>query len=97
MTRHSKSKKVVATGSRRKVMNGTAKHTSHGLTKSDLVKKDGRYKSKKKQSLARVNPALKKWVAAAKAEGYLQKGSFRKMPKKGTAAYNSIRARYESM
>ena len=91
---------LTATGSRVRVMHGTAEHTSSGLKKSDIVtKKVGdtvRYISKKKQEIAQKSPALSAWRAAAKAEGYLQKGAgFQKLPKKGTAAYERIRARYE--
>jgi hypothetical protein len=38
--------------------------------------------------------ALAMWRKAVVAEGYLQKGQFKPMPKKGTAGYKAIRARY---
>lgn len=44
------------------------------------------------------NPALKKWVKAAKAEGYMVKGAgFKPLPKKGTAGYKAIVARVAKM
>jgi len=43
-----------AIGSRVQVMNGTAHHTSGGLTKSDLFKnKHGRYVSRRKHALGK--------------------------------------------
>lgn len=42
--------------------------------------------------------ALKKWVKAAKAHGYMcSKQGFKKLPKKGSEAYCKIKATYESM
>ena len=75
--------KVVATGSRREVYNGTAKHTSGGLTKSDLKKTaDGRIRSKRASAAAKKklahNPKFKKYIKMAKE----QKGKkFKKMTK----------------
>lgn len=40
------------------------------------------------------NTALAKWRAAAKAEGYMVKGAYKPLPKKGTAAYKRILKRY---
>ena len=46
----------------------------------------------------KVNPALKKWAAAAKAEGYMKKGAgFKPLPKKGSAGYKAIKARVAKM
>lgn len=86
---------VRARGYRRSVFNGTARRTTGGLTKSDLVKnKKGRIVSKKKK--ARVSPGLTAWTRALKAEGYLKKGSFQKIPKRGTTAYKRVVARRDS-
>lgn len=53
------SEKVAAVGSRAKVWHGTAKHTSGGLTKKDLMKnKHGEIVSKKKHEKAKL--AMKK-------------------------------------
>jgi len=62
--------KMPATGSKAQVFHGTAKHTSGGLTKKDLMKHKGRIVSKKKHALGKK--AFKNLVKA----GY--------KPKKGT-------------
>ena len=50
---------VKATGTRRKVWNGTAHHTPGGLTKSDLkMNKWGRIVSRKKSAHARTGRAF---------------------------------------
>lgn len=37
-----------------------------------------------------------RWLAAAKANGYLVKGAgFKKLPKKGTEGYNKIKQTYD--
>ena len=65
-----KMSKMPATGSKAQVFHGTAKHTSGGLTKKDLMKHKGRIVSKKKHALGKK--AFKNLVKA----GY--------KPKKGT-------------
>ena len=65
-----KASKTPAVGSKAQVFHGTAKHTSGGLTKKDLMKHKGRIVSKKKHALGKK--AFKNLVAA----GY--------KPKKGT-------------
>jgi hypothetical protein len=40
-------------GTKRQVYNGTAKHTSGGLTKKNLVKSKGRVKSKRKVAMGK--------------------------------------------
>lgn len=63
--------KMVTVGSKSQVYHGTAKHTSGGLTKKDLMKtKKGRIVSKKKHA------AGKKAIKKLFAKGY--------KPKKGT-------------
>lgn len=58
-------------GTRREVFNGTAKHTSGGLEKKDLIKnKLGRIVSKKKHITAKKEKRLVKYGYGAK------KGSF---------------------
>jgi hypothetical protein len=50
-------------GSRRQVWNGTAKHTSGGLTKSDLMMSHGRIVSKKKTFYSKKrNASCKTWL-----------------------------------
>ena len=53
-------KSIKATGSRRQVMTGTAKHTSGGLTKADLRMHNGRIVSKARHEIYKANPALEK-------------------------------------
>ena len=48
-------------GSRAEVFHGNADHTSGGLTKSDMMMKEGRIISKAQSAAAKANPALKKW------------------------------------
>lgn len=62
----------VTVGSKREVWNGTAKHTSGGLYKKDLMKtKDGRIVSKKKHA------AGLKAIKRLRAAGYVtKKGQF---------------------
>ena len=63
--------KMITVGSKSQVYHGTAKHTSGGLTKKDLMKtKKGRIVSKKKHA------AGKKALKRLYAKGY--------KPKKGT-------------
>ena len=38
-------------------------------------------------------PKKNSFMKAAQSMGYLQKGSFKPLPKKGTAEYNKIKAR----
>ncbi|NBR61298.1 hypothetical protein EB118_05240 [bacterium] len=53
---------VKAVGSRAQVMNGTARHTSGGLTKKHLkYNKYGRIVSTKKSMMAKKSKTLKKW------------------------------------
>jgi hypothetical protein len=61
-----------ASGSKREVWNGTAKHTPGGLVRSDLMKHKGRIVSKKKHA------AGKKAIARLRKLGYTaKKGSFK--------------------
>jgi DVNP family len=53
-------KKVMAVGSRAQVWHGTARRTSGGLTKSDLMMSKGRIVSKKKHHAAKKENRLKK-------------------------------------
>lgn len=65
--------KMMAVGSKSQVWHGTAKHTSGGLTKKDLMKtKKGRIVSKRKHA------AGKKALAQLKKAGYVaKKGTFK--------------------
>jgi hypothetical protein len=65
-----KTRKVPAVGSKAQVWHGSAKHTSGGLTRKDLMKHKGRIVSRKKHALGKK--AFKNLVKA----GY--------KPKKGT-------------
>ncbi len=64
---------MVTVGSKRMVFNGTAKHTSGGLTKKDLMKtKKGRIVSKKKYA------AGKRAIKTLRKLGYIaKKGTFK--------------------
>jgi hypothetical protein len=70
--------KIPAVGSKAEVFHGTAKHTSGGLTKKDLVKtKRGRIVSRRKQA------AGKKAIQRLRKAGYVaKKGKFTLFTKK---------------
>jgi hypothetical protein len=70
--------KIPAVGSKAEVFHGTAKHTSGGLTRKDLVKtKRGRIVSKRKQA------AGKKAIQRLRKAGYVaKKGKFTLFTKK---------------
>jgi hypothetical protein len=72
-----KASKMPAVGSKAQVFHGTAKHTSGGLTRKDLVQnKHGRIVSRRKMALGKK--ALKHLVKA----GYkAKKGTFKLMKK----------------
>ena len=64
--------KIKATGSKAEVFHGTAKHTSGGLFKKDLMKHKGRIISRKKHA------AGKKAIKHLKSLGYIaKKGTFK--------------------
>ena len=68
MTEH----KIKATGSKAEVFHGTAKHTSGGLKKTDLIKKKGRIISRRKSA------AGKKAIKHLRSLGYIaKKGTFK--------------------
>jgi hypothetical protein len=67
---------IKATGSKAEVFHGTAKHTSGGLKKGDLMKHHGRIISRKKHA------AGKKAIKHLRALGYIaKKGTFKLMRK----------------
>lgn len=70
--------KIPAVGSKAEVFHGTAKHTSGGLTRKDLVKtKRGRIVSRRKQA------AGKKAIQRLRKAGYVaRKGQFKLFTKK---------------
>jgi len=74
-------------GTKREVFKGVAKHTTGGLVKKDIAKKNGKYVSKKKLKMAKSNKGLQSWRdAVAKARKELGVTGF--MPiKKGTELY----------
>jgi hypothetical protein len=53
-------------GSKREVYKGKAKHTSGGLEKKDIVKRNGKYMSKKKLKASKSNKGLRNWISAVK-------------------------------
>lgn len=64
-----------AVGSRVQVVNGTAHHTSGGLTKKDLkYNKYGRIVSAKKSALAKRKGTLKKWEKKTGMKWTIKKG-----------------------
>ena len=71
--------KIPAVGTKAQVWHGTAKHTSGGLTRKDLVKtKRGRIVSRRKQA------AGKKAIKTLRKLGYIaKKGKFSLFSKKG--------------
>ena len=67
----------ITTGSKVQVWNGTAKHTSGGLTKKDLMRHKGRIVSRKKHA------AGKKAIKNLRKAGYIaKKGTFKLFRKK---------------
>jgi hypothetical protein len=67
---------IPAVGSKAQVFHGTAKHTSGGLTKKDLMKHKGRIISRKKHA------AGKKAIKHLRALGFIaKKGTFKLMRK----------------
>ena len=79
-----------AVGSRVQVVNGTAHHTSGGLTKKDLkYNKYGRIVSAKKSALAKKKGTLKKWEKKTGIKWTIKKGKPVKVKrgKKGGAYY----------
>lgn len=67
---------IPAVGSKAQVFHGTAKHTSGGLTKKDLMKHHGRIISRKKHA------AGKKAIKHLRALGFIaKKGTFKLMRK----------------
>lgn len=77
-----------AVGSKAQVFHGTAKHTSGGLTKKDLMKHHGRIISRKKHA------AGKKAIKHLRALGYIaKKGAFTVMRKSMAKGKRSTRKR----
>ncbi len=56
-------------------------------------KSKSKSKSRGKKSLP---PALKLWRKVAEKHGFMIKGDFRKLPKKGTKAYSDLKKDYVS-
>ena len=76
-------RRVAAVGSRRMVYSGTAKHTSGGLTKKDLMMNSwGRIVSRKKHNTAKRENRLKKhgWGAKKGKFGAVRMSAMRKSP-----------------
>jgi len=87
-------------GSRASVFHNNAKHTSGGLTKSDLKKnKNGEIVSIKNSARAKrkMSPMLKAWASSVKTvsaePAYV--GKFNKMNKSGTF-YKKVKALYKT-
>lgn len=66
-------------------------------TSSKSKSRRRRRRRSKSKSRRKANPHLKAWVKAAQAEGFMKKGDFKPLPKKGSPAYKRIRARYEAI
>lgn len=56
----------LAVGSKVQVWNGTAHHTSGGVTRSGLIMVDGRIRFRSKSLAAKRNPVLQSYAQAAK-------------------------------
>jgi hypothetical protein len=83
-------------GSRAQVYHGNADRTAGGLTKKDLVMKDGEIRSKAKSKDEKKNPWIKA-VAKARTELGIKKkgGSFVDyIPKKGSELYKLAKEIY---
>ena len=80
-------------GSRAEVFHGTADKTSGGLTKKDLMMKDGRIVSKAASKAAKKslksNPKFRAFIDLAKEKAE-QKATFCLVPKKGSKTYKKI-------
>jgi hypothetical protein len=78
-------------GSRAEVFHGNAKQSSGGLTKKDLKMKDGRIISKAASKASKKSykkTAFKAFVDLAKKKS--KDGSFHRVPKAGTKAYEKM-------
>jgi hypothetical protein len=83
--------KMKAVGSKAEVYHGSAKHTSGGLHKKDLVKtKRGRIVSRRKQA------AGKKAIKKLRAMGYVAKKGTFKLFKKGSKKGGSVSSEHFS-
>ena len=80
-------------GSRAEVFHGNANATSGGLTKKDLMMKDGRIFSKAASKAAKKslkqNPKFMAFIELAKEKAE-KKDSFCLVPKKGSKSYKKI-------
>ena len=77
---------IPAVGSKAQVFHGTAKHTSGGLVKKDLMKHHGRIISRKKHA------AGKKAIKHLRALGFIaKKGTFKLMSKSMSKGKSSRR------
>ena len=94
---------IKTVGTRLQVWRGSAKKTSGGLTKGDLIqnRKTGRITTRAASARGKKvyrNNGLSKWVKACKRAGYMVSGAnFKPLPKKGTAGYRKIRAIYDKL
>ena len=91
-SRRSKRSKTSRRRSRRSKRSKTSRRRSR--RRSSRRRSSRRRSSKSKK---RLNTPLKKWNKAVKMHGYMKKGNFKLVPKKGTKAYNEIRKTYEQM
>ncbi len=66
------------------------KKSKPSKTKKTKTKSPSRVKAYKESGLGY-------WVKAAQSHGYMKKGEFKKMPKKGTAEYKKIYKTYTNM
>ena len=85
----------MTTGTRAQVYHGTADRTAGGLTKKDLVMKDGEIRSKAKSKGEKSNPWIKAVAKARKELGIKKGGSFEDyIPKKGSELYKTAKQIY---
>ena len=79
-------------GTRAQVYHGNADRTAGGLTKKDLVMKDGEIRSKAKSKSAKTNPWIKAVAKARKELGIKKGGDFEDyIPKKGSELYKTAK------
>lgn len=54
--------------------------------------------TKRRRGSKRGNTAvLRKWIRAARKHGYMVKGNFKRVPRRGTSAYKKIKKTYDNM
>lgn len=68
-----------------------AKKRTRSRSRSKSPKKARKSKrSRSSRGKRKVSKGMKSWTAALKKAGYLKKGSFKKIPKKGSKEYKKV-------